>query len=187
MTELEQIRQQLEEMKVEFEDYQEMKARIGSLKTRIHNLADQVNRLIVKQDAEEPAEKTGGRWIPKFGETYYRIFADESIQLVQRTRKNLAVFALGNCFKTSEEAKFMIERLKVLAEMRKFTFKPDETDVERYHLEYGRVFQNILIRRSDSFLLGVPEFESEEKANACIDVIGKDRLIKYYFGYYFGI
>lgn len=93
--------------------------------------------------------------------------------------------AIGNCFRTKEDAEFAVERLKVLKEMRKFAFQPDwsNTNQMKWTLYYDYSIDNIRLKMVSEVDYGVPvHFETWEIAEECVRAVGKERLVKYYFG-----
>lgn len=88
-----------------------------SINVNLNNLSDKERDKLLAL-----VEKANGKGeFPANNEIYYSINSSGSINsdkffscLVDRERKNI-----GNCFRTSEEAKFEAERLKVLHRMRK--------------------------------------------------------------------
>ena len=90
--------------------------------------------------------------------------------------------AIGNIFKTEKEARFAVEKLKVEAELRKFS-RPFEcgafnccisldTDEDCFYVDSSRYFQS----------QGTIHFESKVKAQQAIESVGEDRIKKYLFG-----
>ena len=95
--------------------------------------------------------------------------------------------SLGNMFLTKKDAEFAMERLKVIAELKKYAkeFSDEEwmnKDLPKYHIgfEYGcRVlscYSSFWCRGLDLY------FESKEKAQEAIEAVGEDRVKKYYLG-----
>lgn len=94
---------------------------------------------------------------------------------------------IGNVFLTKEDAKFASERLKVIAELKKYAkeFSDEEWmnqsivkhfimfDYEDHAINIGYVLSTKI---SDIY------FESEEKAQEVIKWVGEDRVKKYYLG-----
>lgn len=89
---------------------------------------------------------------------------------------------VGNVFKTKEQAEFTVEKLKVEAELRKFS-RPFEygafnccisldTDEDCLYLDNSRYFHS----------QGALYFESKVKAQQAIEAVGEDRIKKYIFG-----
>ena len=92
------------------------------------------------------------------------------------------LLSVGNVFRTEEEAEFAVEKLKVEAELRKFS-KPFEYGKFNYYLFFdidGNSF------RTDFTSYCPPQgtiyFESKEKAQQAIESVGIDRIKKYIFG-----
>ena len=90
--------------------------------------------------------------------------------------------SIGNVFKTKYQAEFAVEKLKIEAELRKFSrpFKEDEYNsfIELY------MFDKTLTVDSNEYwqTQGVIYFESDEKAQQAIDTVGEERIKKYIFG-----
>ena len=89
---------------------------------------------------------------------------------------------IGNFFQTEEQAEFAVEKLKVEAELRKFS-RPFEcgafnccisldTDEDCLYLDNSRYFHS----------QGALYFESKVKAQQAIESVGEERIKKYIFG-----
>lgn len=94
-------------------------------------------------------------------------------------------YALGNCFRTEEEALFALERLKVIAELKRFALEHnvpidwrDEEQPKWYICDiFGPAISSVkYINNNDIY------FSSKEVAKQAIETIGKDRIEKYYLG-----
>ena len=91
---------------------------------------------------------------------------------------------IGNCFRTKEDAEFEVERLKVLAEMKKFA-EPEDTVWDGYN-EHWSIHYNSMVYKDIDYTCRTNDkyndiyFESEEKAMECVKAIGADRIKKYY-------
>lgn len=94
-------------------------------------------------------------------------------------------YKLGNIFKTEEEAKFAVEQLKVLAELKEYADDGKKWNNSNTHwnIAYdtndGRIevdYYNFVIITPFNIY-----FSSKEQAQKAIDVIGEERLKKYYF------
>lgn len=100
---------------------------------------------------------------------------------------SLSMLSIGNMFLTEEDAEFAIERLEVIAELKKYAkeFSDEEWlnqsivkhyiifDYEDHVINIGYV---CFTKVSDIY------FESEEKAQEAIKAVGEDRIKKYYLG-----
>ena len=153
------------------------------LQDKLNELENELKEIRTK--LEEAEKKESGRWKPKFNDKYWYIDNILSVSVsnwddcqVDRTR-----YAIYNCFASKAEAEFEVERLKVLAEMREFEESPDmEWDCRNFHyyIFYNTRTNNIGI---NSMTIGKDYnifFESEEKAEECIEKVGADRIKKYY-------
>lgn len=89
---------------------------------------------------------------------------------------------IGNIFKTRQEAHFMAERLRVLSKMRKFAL-PRNSDRSKWCiLAYHNAMDDIKIIEDCVYKTTDILFESKEDAINCINSVGKEQIIKYYFG-----
>ena len=97
--------------------------------------------------------------------------------------------SIGNAFLTEKDAEFEAERLKVIAELKKYAKEFSDEDwarnnrVQKYYIYYnwstGNLFANYNYEVSYGNQL---LFESGEKAKEAIAAVGEDRIKKYYFG-----
>lgn len=136
------------------------------------------------QDRIEELEKQQGNptvWTPKDGESMYTLFASGTIMSgIYDEKVDMDRLNQGSLFPTEEEAVWEREHRKVLHEMkqyaREFVRKEDNCSIyydyesEIIRIQYWYIAQHALLY-----------FDSEEKAQACIDAIGEERLKKYYF------
>ena len=132
-------------------------------------------------------------WEPKKDEKYYVIYGDGSIDYnnYDFDGADRRIMAIGNCFQTEEQAKFMVEKLKVIRELEKFAFENNEKEIdwnnedqEKYIITFNHITQDCgislwRVSRSNPFNV---YFTSEELAKKAIATIGEERLKKYYFG-----
>lgn len=90
--------------------------------------------------------------------------------------------AVGNVFKTKDQAEFAVEKLKVEAELRKFS-KPFELDSFNHYI-FLDTDSDCLDVDSLSYCQsqGTIHFESEEKAKQAIESVREERIKKYIFG-----
>lgn len=124
---------------------------------------------------------------PQRGDEYYTIKGDSIIHCCTWLNDviDCGRMSIGNCFHTIEEAKFAIERLKVLTEMRNFA-EPFDTKCDdgkrHYYMYYNFMEKHIGISKHTLTRCSGLYFESEEKAKECIKSVGEDRIKKYYLG-----
>ena len=123
---------------------------------------------------------------PQDGDVYYYIYSDGEITdsnfyLNDSFCKN--ILSIGNCFKTKEEAEFELERLKVIAKMKKFA-EPEDRKWDGHNKHWcllydcNSVFIQVICKME--FKYDCIYFESIEKAKKCVETVGKDRIKKYY-------
>lgn len=128
---------------------------------------------------------------PSKGDKYYYINDGGAILFSQWTTMDdipswvdIGRRDIGNIFKTEEEARFELERLKVLNELK--SLSDDDQEWDNKHRHYTIIY----VAYSDKFEVWVnltvklPHeygFKSEESAKAAIKAIGEDRLKKYVF------
>ena len=93
--------------------------------------------------------------------------------------------ALENVFKTAEEAEFALEKLKVIAELKKFAESKDRRwdgvtnyciiwDYDKYNGIGIDIVNNIRFKHNEIY------FESKGKALEAIESVGEERVKKYY-------
>ena len=125
-----------------------------------------------------------GREIPQDGDAYW--FIDDEGGMSSTFYKNyyLDIYRqkIGNIFRTEEEAEFAAKKLRVEAELRKFS-RPFEYGKFNYYLLFdidGNNFRTDVTSYCPS--QGAIYFESEEKAQEAVSTVGKERIKKYIFG-----
>lgn len=152
-------------------------------------LKERLNKLEKMYDSLTPPNK---RWRAKKDDDYYFISAEGSAYL---DRENEVIvdglhYDIGNYFKTEEEAKFEVERLKVIAELKEWAtpvseFDWDEygEDTRKYVLAVANNGENCHLEMDYYYTHQVSDlyFESEEVAKSAIEAVGEERIIKYYF------
>ena len=142
---------------------------INSLKQRIAELEQQA-----KQERE----------FPKYGDTYWCInaYGGVSKEIWDGYDIEKDMLEIGNVFKTKEQADFAVEKLKVEAELQKFSRPFKCGEINHY------IFLNTdnecldVVGLSYSQYQGTIYFESEEKAQQAIKSAGEERIKKYIFG-----
>ena len=140
-----------------------------------------------KQIGEETSWKIGRRFKPEEGMKYWYI---DSQGTVVKTKfyANCPEFhrdryAIGNCFRTREEAEFEVERLKVIAELNEFAEPEDVTWKDKnkhWYIDYNH--DNSIVGVNSNSYLQCPDiyFDSYEAAEQCAKIVGEERIQKYY-------
>lgn len=139
---------------------------------------------------ETKKEKTW--WNPKVGESYWSIKPWTGAVRVCYNDHKVDGFAvsMGLCFQTEEQADFMVEKLKVIHELEKFAYENNEEEIDfnkpqtRYFICYDIRDKKVDIDwRSTLFFIPFNiYFTSKKIAKEAIEIIGEDRIKKYYFG-----
>ena len=121
---------------------------------------------------------------PQVGDTYWRI--DDKGSVDNNFYKDYYTDnhrqAIGNFFKTEEQAEFAVEKLKVEAELRKYS-RPYEHGRFNYFLFFD-IESDRLVADFTSYCppQGAIYFETEEKTQKAIESVGEERIKKYIFG-----
>ena len=141
---------------------------INSLKQRISELEQQVEQ-----------EKD----FPQYGKDYW--YVDDDAEVTDSEWDggdwDQVRMSVGNVFKTKEQAEFVVEKLKVEAELRKISRPFKCGEINHY------IFLNTdnecldVVGLSYSQYQGTIYFESEEKAQQAIQSVGEERIKKYIF------
>lgn len=160
----------------------------------LENLTEQKREQLLSliKEANNPTPKS--LWKPEYKERYYLISGDEadnssgtrSYSWVNDEIDNLN-HSIGNVFKTEEDAVFAIERLKVIAELRRYADEHNKpinwsSRTPKYCLCYHHRADEIAVMPTLSLECSFVYFSSEEIAQKAIEAISEDRLKKYLFG-----
>ena len=145
-----------------------------------------LNRIeeLEKELAELKCKVKEGPKFPEYGDIYWCIDAEGIVYVntFEGIQADRNILEIGNVFKTAEEAEFVVEKLKVEAELRKFS-KPFESGEISYYLFFN-IESDCLDTHFTSYCppQGSIHFESEEKAQQAIKSAGEERIKKYIFG-----
>lgn len=140
---------------------------------------------------EASQERSKQEWRPQYGEKYW-IVGSNSVDVYMEVwhdgNGDLLRYGIGNCFKSIEEAKFALEKLKVLAELRRFAKENNPPDfnimcevTEKWYLYMS--IRDMKVKKTSLYYCLPSEitFATATLADKAINTIGEDRLIKYYF------
>ncbi len=124
---------------------------------------------------EEIKEST--RWKPEMGQTYYHVGGDGRVYddtWVNDSAVDNGRFEIGNCFKTEEEAKRVIEYLKALAVVRGDATKKFVKDENNWYVYYdtdsNSIHSSISCSMLDNGIFGLPHFATREDAQRSIEL-----------------
>ena len=142
---------------------------INSLKQRIAELEERV-----EQEKEFPQVDDDYWYVNGDAETMFSVWYGDDYDKGR--------LSIDNVFKTKDQAEFAAEKLRVEAELRKFS-RPFEYGKSNYYLFFdidGNSFRNDFTSYCPP--QGAICFESEEKAQQAVSTVGKERIKKYLFG-----
>ena len=142
---------------------------IKALKQRIAELESQVD--------EEQA-------FPKYKDFYWGVNAKGKVfcDTWEGFKFEKDMLSIGNVYQTENEAVLAVEKLKVEAELRKFS-RPFKEDEYNYFIQIHPSHNNIVVESDDFYQTqGTIYFESTTIANEATDTVGEERIKKYLFG-----
>lgn len=173
-----------------------------NLTVNMENLTEEERKQFLAL-VEKATEKKSKVWKPKNNENFYIINQNGDVDYVAglsnstfaisyneylTSRQNK--YEIGNCFQTKEKAEFAVERLKVIAELKRFAQEHNEKEIDwrdysqcKYYIycEYHEHVEYIDVGCVKECKSNDIYFTSEEIAQQAIEAIGKDRIKKYYF------
>lgn len=142
---------------------------------------------IVAEDWKIYKEPTKN-WEPKEGEAYYLILTQGFIDYTiydSDSRADNERLSFGNCFKTREEAEHMLQKIRIIIQLRKLSnisFN-DNCKQEKFVIFYNTENQQIKITQH-KFIREIPfniYFKNKKDCQKAIETIGEENLKKYYF------
>lgn len=136
---------------------------------------------------EEPKSKV---WKPSLGDLYYYINSNGDIKFSYYNNRSIDKRCIGNYFKTDEEAQHMVEKLKVIKELRDFALEHNDEEIDWVDNEQDKwaicydIEDKEIAYESGKKIKSVPfnvYFATEQDCERAIKTIGEDRIKKYYF------
>ena len=125
-------------------------------------------------------------WKPEFGEKYYYMTTSGNVgQDTFNTSFDKDRLSFRNVFKTAEEARKMVEKLKIINKLRELSninFN-DTSDEAHYAIAYD-VEANEITFNVSYYYKDLPfniYFATKEDFKKAVETIGEDNLKKYYF------
>ena len=145
-----------------------------------------LNRIeeLEKELAELKCKVKEGPKFPEYGDIYWCIDAEGIVYVntFEGIQADRNIFEIGNVFKTKEQADFAVEKLKVEAELRKYS-RPFKCGEINHYIFLNTDNECIdVVGLSYSQYQGTIYFESEEKAQQAVESVGEERIKKYIFG-----
>lgn len=130
-------------------------------------------------------------WKPENNEHYYFIGANGSVDRFYYDDRNTyddAKYAIGNCYKTKEEAEFAAEAYKVYVELKRYAEEHNDTEIDwttvntKVVIAYRHNLKMIHYVCTHNIQdIGQIYFSSEKIAMQAVEEIGEDRIKKYLF------
>ena len=146
-----------------------------------------IGKKIVEIEKKIEEEGKNEKWKPQKGNIYW--FISNSGCVSESRWDNDCIdrgrYLIGNYYQTKEECEFAREKLKVIAELKKFEEPKNRAwgwGNIHYFLYYDCTMKEVDISCGQIFKRSEIYFESEKKAKQAIDVVGEDRIKKYYLG-----
>lgn len=172
-----------------FEQKEDNKMENQNITVNMENLSNEERSTLLSliEKANKPKNKV---WKPEKDEIYYYLYSYGKIEedTWDNINEDRIRYAIGNCFKTKEEAEFALERQKVITELKRFALEHNEKEIDWNNIEQRKCFLSyqhdkniIFIDFYYSVQIYNIYFTSEEIAQAAIKEIGEERLRKYYF------
>lgn len=156
----------------------------GRIKMNIEEKISWLERELkeLKKEIQKEENENNGVWKPKAHEMCYSI--DEAGNICEWYWLNSreddgASLAIGNVFRTGEEAEFIVERLKVIQELKQYArpFRDNETN---YYICFNQAHKKVEICPAMTFQRSDLYFKSGEIAKQALEEVGEDRVKKYY-------
>ena len=147
------------------------------------NLQDELKALKERiAELEELAKEE--QEFPQDGDKYWYININGDVTSGKWEKFDIEkdMLEIDNVFGAKEQAKLAVEKLRVEAELRKFS-RPFKEDEYNYFIQIHPSHNNIVTDSDDYYQTqGTIYFESTTIANEAIDAIGENRIKKYIFG-----
>lgn len=154
------------------------------IKLNMENLSPEEREQLMKL-IEKANKKESKIWKPELNKAYYYIHDSGTLSdtVAAAGDWTSSRYAIGNCFRTREEAEFALERQKVIVELERFAKEHNNTaEAPNYFIIYNTMRKEFKITwQVYNFCKLVQSFTSVEIAQKAIEAIGEERLKKYYF------
>lgn len=159
---------------------EELEKKLSEVKALHDELKAQFNEL--KAQNEEKPKPPYPRWMPSKSEEWYAIGTHGSIRHYREDIDSLALdwcTTVANVYRSEDDAKFAIERRRVLLEMREWAGNSHCGVYIYYHKPSDQIMMDW--DGNSNYFHGDIRFKSVDDALNCIKSVGKGRMKKYYF------
>ena len=124
-------------------------------------------------------------WKPQMDEAYYSIDKCGSILGTNNVGFDMdkKTIKFGNCFKTREKAKHMVEKIKIINQLQELSNIKFSENKGKYFIYYN-FRENRVLCTETNYVKIIPFevcFKTREDCQKAIETIGEDNLKKYYF------
>lgn len=142
------------------------------------------NEMIDEFDKRVEALKVDEQEFPQDDDNYWfidstgEVLNDESWEGLSFEKDMLEI---GNVFKTKDQAEFVVEKLKVEAELRKYS-KPFKRDTLNFIMCFDTDEDKICRETKRLMVQGAFYFENIYQLDKAIETVGEERIKKYIFG-----
>lgn len=156
------------------------------IENKIQDMERELEELKEELKQKEFLPLPNKRWRGVTDDKYYYIGVEGAIRSCTEDAHVIdgLRYDFGNYFRTEEEARFEVERLKVIAELREYATSANDFDwKDSYNKKYMIVLESDEVK-ADYFCSCQTSdlyFKSKEQAEDAIRAIGRERLVKYYF------
>lgn len=159
-----------------------------TLNVNLNNLTEEERNTLlalVEKSVKEPKV-----WKPEINEKYYYVRSDGGIDysIWNNDKCDNNSYTIGNCFKDKEDAEFVREKLKVIADLKRFAQEHNtleinwnDIDQEKYYFYYNCTYKRFDINLVYGTKGNAIYFSSKEIAEQAVKEIGEERIEKYYF------
>ena len=173
-----------------FEQKEDNKMENQNITVNMENLSNEERTTLLSliEKASKPKNKV---WKPEENETYYYSYSYGNIDedTWDSANEDRNRYALGNCFKTKEEAEFALERQKVITELKRFALEHNDKEIDWSNRCQNKHFLYFNHDKNRTCISACTYFQyaqciyytSIEIARAAIQEIGEERIKKYYF------
>lgn len=151
--------------------------RIEALETEFAEKIKTLKSEVQREDEEQE--------FPQDGDEYWYIHTTGDIynENWEFLGVEITMLEIGNVFRTKEQAEFAVEKLKVEAELRKFSRPVFKEDEDNYFIQINASHHNLVVDTDEGYQTqGAIYFESRDITLQAIQSVGEDRIKKYLFG-----
>ena len=154
------------------EEINELNKRIDAQNKYVKSLMDKLEGVV---EGEFPQYSNVYWFINDECEAYCTVYENHSID---RHRQSI-----GNFFQTKEQAEFAVEKLKVEAELRKYS-RPFKHGAKNHTINYNHETEMVVnVNATATYQeTGSFYFDSYEEVVEAIESVGEERIKKYIFG-----